>query len=218
MTIPFTYEQTQSGVTQCLSTGRWANADLRLFEHHGSTWVIKDFSPCPVPVRLSFGAVMVTRELQALTRLQHIAGIPRDPFRLNRYALGYRFIPGTTLKQKRHDGLQPDFFLALEQLVLRMHAYNIVHLDIRYMRNILVDTRGQPALIDFQSSLRLDRIPRSMHNMLKMIDISGVYKCWEKSCPGTLDTSRRAVLERLERKRWMWIFKGYPMGTRLSRR
>jgi len=217
--MPFTVDDMQKNPPRVLARGRWANADLFLYEAGSDTWVIKDFSPCRAPVRYSLGIFMVRRELQALMRLQGISGIAEKPFRLSPFALAYLFIPGTTLKEARRTGtVTPEFFERLEGTVQRMHDRGIVHLDIRYMRNILITPQGDPALLDFQSSLVLDRIPRVLHRPLKAIDLSGVYKCWQKICPDTMGAARAAVLESVAKKRSWWIFKGYPMGTRFSRR
>ena len=217
--MPFTLEDIKNNPPRTLAKGRWANADLFLYENGSGTWVIKDFSPCKAAVRYSVGIFMVRRELRALKRLQGIPGIAAEPFRLSPFALAYRFIPGITLKEARRSGsVTPDFFLQLEDIVQRMHARNCVHLDIRYMRNILVTPEGFPAILDFQSGLILDRIPRMFHGMLKAIDLSGVYKCWQRVCPGTMDAERAALFEAVQKKRSLWIFKGYPLGTRTSRR
>ena len=216
---PFTIEDLKKNPPRTLAKGRWANADLSLFDDGAAPWVIKDFSPCAAPVRHTVGVFMVRRELQALIRLQGIPGIAADPFRLSPFALAYRYIPGMTLKESRRSGsITPDFFLQLEDIVRRMHERNLVHLDIRYMRNILITPEGTPAIIDFQSSLALDHIPRMFHGPLRAIDLSGVYKCWQAVCPGTMDAERSALFEAVQKKRSLWIFKGYPLGTRFSRR
>jgi len=216
---PFTLEDVRANPPRVLSRGRWANADLFLFEAGGHTWVIKDFSPCRALVRYSIGIFMVRRELLALKRLQGIPGIATDPFRLSPFALAYRYVPGTTLKEARRTGaVTPLFFEHLEELVQRMHERGIVHLDIRYMRNILITPEGDPVLIDFQSGLVLNRLPRMLHAPLKAIDLSGVYKCWQKICPDTMGPERSALFNAVQKKRSLWIFKGYPLGTRSSRR
>ncbi|MEI6128265.1 MAG: RIO1 family regulatory kinase/ATPase [Pseudomonadota bacterium] len=219
MTIPFTRKEFSERRPEILSRGRWANADLFRYEAGKTAWIIKDFSPCSPLVKYTWGRCMVGRELRALQRLEGIKGIPEKPFRLDRFALSYMFVPGTTLKEARKKQKPgPEYFLALEKLVQEMHRRNIVHLDIRYMRNILVTDDGSPALLDFQSSLSLDNTPRIFHRFLKDIDISGVYKCWRKVNPPSIDTKRLELLAAMEKKRSLWIFKGYPMGTRASRR
>jgi len=219
MAQPFTRTDVSSGVAQVLSRGRWGNADIVRFEHHGDVWMIKDFSACPAVVKYTWGQWMAARECRVLERLQGIPGIPQQPFMLDRFAFCYRFIPGTNLKfARKRQTIGPDFFLTLESIVQSMHERNIVHLDIRYMRNILVTDDSKPAILDFQSSLFLENVPKFLHGFLKNIDISGVYKCWRKVSPTTIDDERLRMLKNMERVRGLWIFKGYPMGTRGSRR
>jgi hypothetical protein len=219
MNQPFTRDDLRKNGAEKISGGRWANADLLLYTHTDGTWVLKDFSPCSPFICKTWGAWMAARELRALVHLQGIPGIPADPFALDAYAFCYRFVPGTNLKYiRRTNPPGADFFLKLEQSVRQMHQRGIVHLDIRYMRNIVVSDAGQPLLLDFQTCLFLNRIPRFMHQFLKNIDISGVYKCWKRVSGNTIDPERLAFLSKMERKRSLWIFKGYPLGTRASRR
>jgi RIO-like serine/threonine protein kinase len=201
-----------------LSRGRWANADIYLCRHDGIDWVIKDFMPCALIVRLTWGWLMVRREFAALKKLQGIPGVPKDPFKLDSFALGYRYIEGGTLGDTSPEAIQEDFFFKLEDIVSRMHALNLAHLDIRNRRNILVDAAGEPALLDFQNCVNLENTPWFLKNLFKEIDLSGVYKNWEKYKPGSLDSARREKLDALNRKRAFWIFKGYPSWMKGDRR
>lgn len=219
MTVPFTRTDITRSDGDVISRGRWGNADIVRYRRDNAFWMVKDFSPCPYFVKYTWGRWMALREFRALERLKDIRGIPEQPFLLDAFALCYRFIPGTNLKAARKQQvIGPDYFLALETLVREMHSRNVVHLDIRYMRNILVTDDGTPALLDFQSSLFLDGIPSVFHGFLKSIDISGVYKCWRKVNPSSIDAERLRLLAEMEKKRAFWIFKGYPLGTRASRR
>ncbi len=219
MNQPFTRDDLRRNSAEKISGGRWANADLLLYTHTDGAWVLKDFTPCSPFICKTWGAWMAARELRALVHLQGIPGIPAEPFALDPYAFCYRFVPGTNLKYiRRTNPPGADFFLKLEQSVRQMHQRGIVHLDIRYMRNIVVSDTGDPLLLDFQTCLFLNRIPRFMHQFLKNIDISGVYKCWKRVSGKTIDPERLAFLEKMEKKRSLWVFKGYPLGTRASRR
>ncbi len=219
MNHPFTRDELRKNGAEKISGGRWANADLLLYTHTDGVWVLKDFTACSPLIRKTWGAWMAARELRALVHLQGIPGIPADPFALDAYAFCYRFVPGTNLKYiRRTNPPGADFFLELEKSVRLMHERGIVHLDIRYMRNIVVSDTGCPLLLDFQTSLFLSRIPRFMHQFLKNIDISGVYKCWKRVSGKTIDPERLAFLKKMEKKRSLWVFKGYPLGTRASRR
>lgn len=215
---PFARKDLATGEVKIISKGRWGNADLYQFSCDGTLWMVKDFLPCPPVIRKTWGRLMVQRELGAMQTLKGIDGIPKDPFLLDRFAVCYRFIPGGTLKETRPEKIPDDFFFLLEALVKKMHARNLVHLDIRNRRNILITTENKPALLDFQSSLNLQNTPRPLHKIMKDIDISGVYKIWSKKKPESLGPARRAHLESLNKKRFLWFFKGYPLGTRSDRR
>ncbi len=218
MVKPFTRKDLAGKDVEIITKGRWGNADLYLLHQGGENWVIKDFFPCPPLIRKTWGRFMVRREFLALRTLAGIQGIPADPFLLDAYAVGYRFQPGNTLKVTPPDRIPDTFFFEFEQLVLAMHQRNMVHLDIRNRKNILVTDTGRPALLDFQSSLNLENTPRMLHKIMKDIDISGVYKNWSKKKPALLDENRRARLASLNKKRILWFLKGYPLGTRTDRR
>ncbi|RJQ76878.1 MAG: hypothetical protein C4519_14285 [Desulfobacteraceae bacterium] len=161
---------------------------------------------------------MVRREYRALAKLHGIPGVPTEPFLLDDYALCYRYIPGAMVRNLPAERFRDDFFLGLERLVAAIHGRNLVHLDLRNQRNILMGDDGNPALIDFQSSIHLERVPGFLRKLLKNIDISGVYKIWSKKSPETLDSTRKSLLEAVNRKRSLWFFRGYPLGTRKNRR
>ena len=217
MTKPFSRAALSPENITLLNRGRWGNANLFKYRCGDGAWVVKDFLHCPLPVRCTWGSFMVSRELRALDRLKGIEGIPENSFLLDKFALCYRYISGRTLKESRRLHLDTGYFVALEQLVRAMHERNIVHLDIRYMRNILITSLGRPALLDFQSSIFLENMPHSLHKLLKNVDISGVYKCWHKIAPETMDTKRLDLLNAMEKKRSLWIFKGYPLNKLFSR-
>lgn len=218
MNRPLTRQMFHRYRPEILSRGRWANADLFLCRLPEGNWVIKDFFSCPPLVRRTWGRWMVRREYRALVRLRGIAGIPSEPFALDAYAVGYRFIAGKTLRDTLLADVPEDFFYRLETLVRQMHERGIVHLDIRNRRNILVMETGGPALLDFQTSLDLHHVPGFLHPLLKDIDLSGVYKNWANIRPGQMGRKRLAHLEALNRKRAFWMFKGYPRIIKGRRR
>lgn len=218
MVKPFTRKEIETGSCDILSKGRWANSDLYRYRHGHKTWVIKDFLPCHPLVRKTWGRFFAKREYLAFAKLQGILGIPEAPFLLDEYAVCYEFISGKTLKDTLPELISDDYFFQLEEMVELMHSKNLVHLDIRNRRNILVTDDGKPALLDFQSSLNLERIPKFLRNLLIDIDFSGVYKNWNKVKPQLLDDKRKARLESLNKKRSLWLFKGYPKSIKGDRR
>jgi RIO-like serine/threonine protein kinase len=209
MPDPFTRAEFESGESRLLHRGRSANAYLSRFTHQGIEWVVKDFRPCWLTIRWTWGAWMARREYEALAKLQGVDGFPQGIFQMDRFAICYHYIEGTTIREIDQEVLKGGYFAKLEALVERMHDHGIVHLDIRYRRNILITDELEPYLLDFQTSLCLDRMPRWMHAWLKTIDISGVYKQWHKRDPQTIDANRMAILDKGNRKRKFWILKGY---------
>ena len=206
------YEKEPELLVEGLSGGRRANADVFYFNSGEGEWVLKDFSHCAPLIRKTWGRWAVQREYETLLRLQGVEGVPADPFRLDAYAVGYRFVRGCNLRDVAHDVIPDDFFYLLEKTIMQMHDRNIVHLDMRNRRNILMQSDGKPVLLDFQTSLNLRRVPRHLRALLKDIDLSGVYKLWKRRRPDLFDGHRMKHLDAVNRKRAVWFFKGYPMG------
>lgn len=215
--MPFTRAELLAECLTPLNLGRWGNADLHLFQRNGETWVIKDFSRRLLPVRHLLGRPFVRREVRALRRLQGLAGVPQGCFRLDRFALCYRFVPGRTLREIERNGVGREFFLELESVIQAMHQRGVVHLDVRYRRNVLVAEAGGPVLLDFQTSLVLDSVPRFAWSLLKKVDLSAVDKLWWKRSPDSFEAERHARLRRYSRLRRLWIFAGYVVSTRSIR-
>ncbi len=209
MVVPFSRLEISSLPHRLLVRGKWGNADIILVEKNNIMWVVKDFGLRPPAIAKTWGRFLVRREYHAFCRLAGMDGIPSHPFLLDPNALGYRYIPGIPLREAKNKKIPAGFFPALEELVSRMHERGIVHLDARNMRNIILTNQGKPALIDFQSSVDLEKVPPGLHGLLKEIDLSGVYKVWARLQPCTLDDNRRKRLHELERIRKLWVFKGY---------
>lgn len=192
-----------------LNQGRWANAVVHVFTKDGIRWVVKDFRPRSLLVRETVGRLLIARELQGLIRVAGIAGVPEQPFRLDRHALAYRYREGTPLAQIGGGVLSPSFYVRFEALLQAVHTRGLVHLDVRNARNTLVDERGDPMLLDFQSHLGTAWLPRRLRRALEDFDLSGVYKHWAGSQPDSLGEERWTILNRMNRWRRLWILRGY---------
>jgi RIO-like serine/threonine protein kinase len=197
-----------------LSAGGWCNANVFVAERAGRRWVVKDFLHCPAPVRHTWAVWTARRELRVLRRLEGIPGVPSGAFPIDRHAFGYEFVEGRALKFVDRRSVPSAYFEALEQLVIRIHDCGIAHLDLRNRHNILVTADWKPAVVDFESHVRLDRIPRGMCSFVKRIDLSGVYKYWAKIHPESLGPERSAMLARAERWRRLWPLQGYAGSRR----
>lgn len=205
-----------SGELTVLHRGKFANAIVYRFRLPGLDLVIKDFSHCPAPLRMTLGRLFVRRETKALERLQNIQGVASCHYRLGPYSLLYPFVEGRSLKELAHSGeaLPRDFFSQLERLVVRMHQRGVVHLDMRNMGNILRDRDGRPHLIDFQSALSFKRLPRRLQATMRGADLSGVYKSWTRLCEQPVPRFKRTFFDNFGSLRRVWLFKGYPTLSR----
>lgn len=201
-----------------MSRGRWANADIFRVACGGLDWIMKDFRRCPWFYRWTVGRWMVARELRALQCLDGLDGFPQKAYRVDAYALAYEFQPGTALAKLPRTNLPLALFLQLEALVEEMHRRGVAHLDLRNSGNVIVRPDGRPAVIDFQSHMRLPSAPQNrLRRFMVGVDFSGVYKLWSKRLPGTLGSEREARLQQVNRWRRFWFVRGYG-GIRMRKR
>jgi predicted Ser/Thr protein kinase len=211
----FSRTDLERGPCQPLHQGRWANAVVYVFESGGGRWVVKDFRPRSFLVRNLIGRLLIRREAAGLRRLDGLTGTPQGAFRIDAFALAYRFVPGSGLRRCPAEALRADFFPALERSVLAMHARaRIVHLDMRNADNILVSESGEPLLLDFQSHLRLWWMPGPLRRFVERIDRAAIYKHWARRSPDTLGPERQALLDRINALRPLWAVRGYMGSSR----
>jgi RIO-like serine/threonine protein kinase len=206
---PFTRADFERGRGDILSQGRWANAVLFMYPKDGELWVVKDFRPRSLLVRETIGRLLTRRELRGLRRVAGVQGVPAGVFRLDRHALAYRYVHGSSIWRPDEEKLPTEYYSELERLLKQVHARGVVHLDVRNARNILVDDEGHPLLLDFQSHLGTRWLPSRLRTLVEQFDLSGVYKHWAGNQPETLGEARAEVLDRMNRWRRFWVVRGY---------
>lgn len=200
----FSREELEAGPVELLRPSRPAKAAIRMYLGQDGPWLVKDYRLCRSWVKRLWTRRFVARELLALQRLSDLDGVPQDVFCPDPDALAYRYVPGTVLKVTPAHEIPNGFFANLESVVQEMHRRGIVHLDLRNRRNVLLTRSGRPMLLDFQTHLDVRRLPRPVRTWLEWIDLSGVYKQWCEQAPDSLDDHRRALLQRVNRLRWLW--------------
>jgi RIO-like serine/threonine protein kinase len=209
-TDPFTRADLEHGPRKRLSEGRWANAVLYRYQHGDTSWVVKDFGSRSFLVRNLIGRLLVRREVGGLRRVDGVAGAPSGAFRVDAYALAYRFVPGVSLRLTATSAIGPDYFPLLERGLFEMHASaRLVHLDLRNAHNILVGDDGTPSLLDFQSYLGTRWMPAPLRRFVESIDLAAIYKHWARRSPESMGTERTAALARMNRLRPIWVLRGY---------
>ncbi len=202
----FTRDELETGRRERLSEGRWASVVLYHAKHGGTLWVVKDFRPRSFLARNLIGRFLMAREIRGLRTAAQIEAAPRGTFKIDAFALAYRFLPGRSLRKVPGAELGADFFPALERSLQKMHACaRIVHLELRNGENILVTEQGAPALIDFQAHVSTRWMPGALRRFLQEVDLAAIYKHWARRSPETLGAARAAALARMNRLRPLWV-------------
>jgi RIO-like serine/threonine protein kinase len=110
----------------------------------------------------------------------------------------YRYIEGRSLKELKD--LPDDFFDQLLVLLGRIHARNVVYLDMNKRSNILLGADGRPHLIDFQISLYInghvpfcEPVSDYLRRILQQADVYHLFKHKRRLCPHLLTDQERIL-------------------------
>lgn len=192
-----------------LHKGQFANATVFRYCDAKIDLTIKDFSGSPWLIKNIFGRLAVNIEGKTLKKLEGNKSVTKQVKFLSPYTLSFAYIKGKPLK--KCDNIPREFFITLEKNVKKMHEKEIVHLDLRNLGNIIMGENNYPYIIDFQSCISTKYLPKKLKKILRKVDISGVYKCWENRCSEPIDEKRKKFLNRFKEIRKMWVLKGYPL-------
>jgi len=216
---PFSWKEVWAAAPEIIHDGRWGNSTVLRVRLAGRIWAIKSYCKSPWIYRKTFGRFWANREYQVISALEGIIGIPCRPCLLDDGSFCCGYEEGRTLLDIRTNPVpvEKSFFLALEGAVRAMHERGVCHLDLRNGRNILMLRDGSPLLLDFQSCVSLRWLPSHVRRVMTDIDLSGVYKWWNRLSHETMDQTRFEVYQRLNRKRVLWPFKGYGSWLRMWR-
>ncbi|HHO75223.1 MAG TPA: hypothetical protein ENN05_02200 [Deltaproteobacteria bacterium] len=145
-----------------------------------------------LPVRI-LGIILVFWERFIYLKIQGIKGIPGLMKSPDRYTLITRYMGGDNLRDTK---MPPgkEYFDDLTRLIREMHASGVVHLDLRNRRNYGMDDAGNPYLVDFASSIYLP-FPKSLKNLLSIIDWMGFAKVKKKLAPDLLTPREKKLLD-----------------------
>lgn len=113
--------------------------------------VLKDYSHCDRLFAGLVGPILVWRETSALAQLECTQGVPRLICKVGPRAFLMEYLRGAEKARKQPVTARAEFFERLRQLVDRIHARGVAHCDLRRSGNILVDSSGEPYLVDFVS-------------------------------------------------------------------
>lgn len=206
---PFERADMERAKVTLLRNGRIANAVVSRVDLDGRSWTVKDFSERPWYVRWVLAPFLLGRELSILSRLRNVDGIAPESFRIDRFAMAVTYMEGSNIDKADRSLMTPAYLEAFEALLDTMHKRGVVHLDVRGTGNVMIRPDGSPGLIDFQASLYTGWMPACLRRLLEDFDRSGALKKWLKYCPDAMGEERRRELERINKLRRFWIFRGY---------
>ena len=192
----------------CLSKGSaLGKPDLHRVEVEGRTLMVKDVRRKNLFFRWTLGLWLIHKEWKIYSRLKGIQGVPQPLGRIDRFAFAMEFVPGRSIQ--RGEKLQPSFFSHLEQVLREIHQRGVVHLDLRHKGNILISERGEPFLIDFNSSFSFKEkgpFRRFLFPILRWVDYGGLLKLKQRVSPSLMTPEELSFLKRSNRLRRLWIF------------
>lgn len=191
----------------CLAKGSFGKPDLNQVRFGNTTLMVKDVQPRSFFFRWTLGLWLIHKEWKIYSRLSGIQGIPKAMERIDRFAFSMEFVPGTPLK--RGESLPLSFFSDLERILRDIHSRAVFHLDLRHKGNILVSEKGEPFLIDFNSSFSFKEkglLSRFIFPILRWVDYGGLLKLKQRVSPSLMKPEELALLKRFNRLRKLWIF------------
>ncbi len=191
----------------CLSKGSMGKPDLNRVEVEGRTLMVKDVWKRSLFFRWTLGLWLIHKEWKIYSRLKGVQGIPQPIERIDRFAFAMEFVPGRSIE--RGETLQPSFFFNLKQMLEEVHQRGVVHLDLRHKGNTLITERGEPFLIDFNSSFSFKEkglFRRFLFPILRWVDYGGLLKLKERVSPSLMTPEELSFLKRFNRLRKLWIF------------
>jgi RIO-like serine/threonine protein kinase len=190
-----------------LVKGRAGKPDLNQVEVEGRSLMVKDVRKKYFLLRWTLGLWLIHKEWKIYSRLTRMKGVPQPVERIDRFAFAMEFIPGRSIL--RGDPLPSSFFSDLERVLGEVHGRGVVHLDLRHKGNILVSEKGEPFLIDFNSSFAFKEkgfLRRYLFPLLRWVDYGGLLKLKERISPSLMTPEELAFLKRFDRLRRLWIF------------
>ena len=190
-----------------LTKGNFGKPDLNQVEVEGRSLMVKDVQRKYFLLRWTLGLWLIHKEWKIYSRLTGMEGVPQPVERIDRFAFAMEFIPGRSIL--RGDPLPSSFFSDLERVLGEVHGRGVVHLDLRHKGNILVSEKGEPFLIDFNSSFAFKEkgfLRRYLFPLLRWVDYGGLLKLKKRISPSLMTPKELAFLKRFDRLRRLWIF------------
>jgi predicted Ser/Thr protein kinase len=177
--------------------------EVRRFQLEGLDLAIKQ----PKGGRMAWAlrAATLRHEHRVYQRLAGLTGIPACHGLFDGDRLALDFIAGQPFRGAAVPSLGEDFFDALLALIRAMHARGVAHGDLKRKSNLLIDTQGQPVILDFgTATLRKPGwrpINNRLFDLIRQTDINAWIKLkyggYDGVSPADQRLLRRTGVERM---------------------
>jgi hypothetical protein len=186
----------------------------------GKKCLVKDYSHSSKIFRYTCGLYMAHREAQAYRRLKEIESVPELLGRRWPDGIVIEWIEGTNCLGQKNLIVPTEFFDHLRFILKTIRDRKVLHGDVR--RNVLIDPKGKPFIVDFGASFVISWWLRPIEKIILTLgaryDERAVLKLKRQISPGNLTVEEEAavagelpiehlvkIVERLIRKTTLWI-------------
>lgn len=189
--------------------GGFLSPVVSVVEHEGRPAILKDYGRTNAVTRKVLAPSLVRREYSVLRHLEGCPGIPRAYAIVNKLGLLLEYVEGKTINKFKAGELADRLFDRFCEAVRAMHKRNVVHLDLRQPRNILI-AEDRVYLIDFANAIR-----GRLAKQLRAVDESALLKFKRRLWPHLMTEADEKTLESFNFVRKFWIFS--PVGRKKRR-
>jgi len=194
-------------IHRLIATRKSMKPDVLIAEDNGEFIVAKDFRNKVWLARSFWGPLNIMYEKFILQKLSGITGIPEFVGLEDYNCLIISYIDGDIIK-KSCQNLAPDYFDNLFDIVKKIHGRGILHLDLGHKSNVMVRENGDPAIIDFNTSiyLPLNSFFSPILRLLSKIDTTSIMRLKVKFRSHETTFSERQQVKKFLLLRKLWIF------------
>ncbi len=194
-------------IQQIIATDKAMKPDILIAENAGEFIVAKDFRNKIWPARTLWGPFNIMYEKFILQKLDGISGIPQFIGLEDYNCMLISYIDGDIIK-KSCRRLAPGYFAKLSTIAQAIHKRGILHLDLGHKSNVMVKSNGDPAIIDFNTSIYLpaNLFFSPLLKLLARIDLISILRLKLRFSPQESTFSERQQVKKLLYLRKLWIF------------